>query len=169
MSQSLDNFELDAQVLAKQLREDPDLVLYPTEHYFEVKEMFTSPEHMEYGMGIAWINLKGFMGKPITVKKAVEEHILSRYPIYMPKDLWKEVEEYPKLATNIYEGYWPETEIAAGIIQDFYTLDPREAAIPFRDKYVGPRDLDTDQDLKYPIEGYPFPKKRSKRKKKRNN
>ena len=135
MSFPIEKFKPEVQVLAKQLRANPDWILYPTDDFFEEKEKFKN-----HPIGDYWRRAYGFMERPMTVKRAVEEFILGRYPI-APRDMWSDIDTYhPTAAKHIHEGLWPETELAAGLLGEHYTLDAREAARHISDKYTGPRE-----------------------------
>ena len=138
----LEGWDPEVQMLAKQLRSNPDWMIYPTDDFFAQKE------EVEEGARKAkifkdaaehWKWIVGFMEKPHTVKKAIEVYIQRRWgfaPAYYKSD----IERHPKIAALVYEGLWPETEIAANLLEGIYTLDAREAARHISDKYTGPKD-----------------------------
>ena len=132
MSLPLEEFDPEAQMVAKQLRANPDWVLYPTDDFFEAEERYVGPY-----IGI-WKNLYGFNRQPRTVKQSVDRLIDNRIGYYDSIDPSSPTSV--RLARDTHEGFWPETELASSIVSGLYTLDPREAAMHIRDKYTGPKE-----------------------------
>ena len=138
----LEGWPPEVQMVAKQLKANPDWVLYPTDDLFAEKEEIEgrAREHgILQGAADYWRHTDGFMEKPHTVKKATERYIQGRWG-FAPARYESQIEEHPKIAALVHEGLWPETEIAANLLDGMYTLDPREAAMHISDKYTGPKD-----------------------------
>ena len=106
--------------IARDLQENPDRVLYPTDDF------------------ITWMNHGN--------SKGLERHTgqdLYREPIKVgvAKKKWmsRMVHDEDR-RTKILESLAFERWIASYLLDDSLTLDPREAAMSIRDKYTGPKE-----------------------------